>query len=180
MKKIMAASLTAIVILFVSMTAYSSDKVRNDFRLSQSNSFFLAKANGAFSKKGSYKNAIGEIDFPSFKMAVLGVMQTGSESIEEQIKQLKKKKTTSLVAAIGTAGLGAFLMYSFITHEEKERETQEGRGTTGLISGGRAIKLGGSLLSIAVTVALINDMNKRKKAIEELERELHKLAQSQR
>jgi len=49
-----------------------------------------------------------------------------------------------------------------------------------MISGMRVIKLGGGLGCFAVTVALINDMNKKKKAIKELERELQALAQSQR
>lgn len=180
MKKIMAASLSMIVILFVSMTGYSSEIVQNNFRLSRSSSFSLAKAAEGFSLKESYKNAIEEIDFPSFETVALGVMQTSTESIEEQIKQLKKKKTSSLVFAVGTAGIGAFLVYSFVTHKEKERETQEGTGETGMISGMRVIKLGGGLGCFAVTVALINDMNKKKKAIKELERELQALAQSQR
>lgn len=176
-KHVAAISLLAFV-LFISSTAYPNES---------SADFSLSKNNEGFSLSKTYEVTFSSLELNSAKLreAMLSSQDTQkTESIQAEIKHLKKRKTTNLVATTGLVLLGSFLMYEFINYETSERTTQEG-GTQEVDAGasntsfGKGVRLGGAVLSFVISVVLISDTVKKSKAIKQYKKELEALAEAQ-
>lgn len=176
-KHVAAISLLAFV-LFISSTAYPNES---------SADFSLSKNNEGFSLSKTYEVTFSSLELNSAKLreAILSSQDTQkTESIQAEIKHLKKRKTTNLVATTGLVLLGSFLMYEFINYETSERTTQEG-GTQEVDEGasntsfGKGVRLGGSVLSFIISVVLVSDTVKKSKAIKQYKKELEALAEAQ-
>lgn len=184
MKKRLISFLAVIFILLIATNVYPTENSLKHFKLSKSCFFSIGKFNEEFSLKKSYEAEIKKINVPFFELEKRGrepnLQETGRDpkidELREKISKLKKKKTFSLIASIGFAGLGAFFLYEFITYEEKERATQvTEEGGRGKLSGHRGFALGGGLASFAVSVMLVFDVVKKNKAIKSYEKELIKM-----
>ena len=194
MRKIASTFLTIIFILFLSINAYPSETPSNHFKLSKSSAFSISKLNEEFSLKKNYETEVKKINTPFFDLektgSELAQVRRGMkkfsdpESIRQEIKIQKKKKTTSLiVSGICLVG-GGSLIYLFATIKEGERTGQQeevdpGVGSQQNTSVSRTISLFGGLISCAVGVVLVNDVFKRGKRIKAYEKELKKFAEEQ-
>jgi len=194
MRKIAATFLSVIFILFVSINAYPSETPSNHFKLSKSSAFSISKLNEEFSLKKNYEKEVKKINTPFFDLektgSELAQVRKGikkfsdPESIRQEIKIEKKKKTTSLiVSGICLVG-GGGLIYLFATYKEAERVDQQeevdpGVGGQQNPSGMRIMSLLGGLISFGISAMLINDVVKRGKRIKSYEKELKKFAEEQ-
>lgn len=176
-KHVAAISLLAFV-LFISSTAYPNDS---------SADFSLSKNNEGFSLSKTYEVTFSSLELNNAKLreAMLSSQDAQkTESIQAEIKHLKKRKTTNLIATTGLVLLGSFLVYEFINYETSERLTQEG-GTQEVDEGasntsfGKGVRLGGAVLSFIISVVLISDTVKKSKAIKQYKKELEALAEAQ-
>ncbi|TEU06184.1 MAG: hypothetical protein E3J22_04100 [Candidatus Aminicenantes bacterium] len=176
-KHVAAISLLAFV-LFISSTAYPNDS---------SADFSLSKNNEGFSLSKTYEVTFSSLELNSAKLreAMLSSQDTRkTESIQAEIKHLKKRKTTNLIATTVLVASSAFLMNSFINYEEGSRESQEGgtqevEGGASNTSFGRGILLGASVLCVVISVVLVSDTFKKSKAIKQYKKELEALAEAQ-
>jgi len=194
MRKIAATFLTIFFILFLSINAYPSETPSNHFKLSKSSAFSISKLNEEFSLKKNYEIEVKKINAPFFDLekteSELAQVRRGMkkfsdpESIRQEIKIQKKKKTTSLiVSGICLVG-GGSLIYLFATYEEAERTGQQeevdpGVGSQQNTSVLRRMSLFAGLISCVVGVVLVNDVLKRGKRIKAYEKELKKFAEEQ-
>jgi hypothetical protein len=179
MRKYAAVFSLLAFVLFISATAYPSDKSANDFSLN--------KNKQGFSLSKVYEVNISSLELDSLKLrdAMLNSQDAKkAESLQAEIQHLKKRKKTNLLVTTGLIALGTFLAYEFANYEQGVRETQEGslqevdRGRTN-ISMGRGLRLGGSILSFIVSVVLINDTLKKGRAIKRYKKELEALSEAQ-
>ncbi len=171
MRKTGAMLLIATFGLFLAINAYpttTSSKVSQDFSL-----------------KENYETRVSLPDPEALREALIAYQEADrAESIKGEIARLKKTKSTNIVVAAGFIGAGAFLMYEFFNYQTAIRESQEGttqnpdegRSNTSL---GKAIRLGGSLVSFIVSVVLFSDVAKKNKAIKSYKKELENLSKAQ-
>ena len=177
-KHIAAISLLAFV-LFISAPAYANDS-------SQAN-FSLSKNNEGFSLSKTYEVTFSSIELNNTELreAVLSFQDTQkAESIQAEIKHLKKRRTTNILTTVGLVALGTFLVYEWDRYSTAVRESQEG-GTQIVDEGrsntsfGKGLRLGGAVLSYIISVVLISDTIKKNKAIKQYKKELEALAEAQ-
>lgn len=176
-KHVAAISLLAFV-LFISATAYPNDS---------SADFSLSKNNEGFSLSKTYEVTFLSLELNSAKLreAMLSSQDTQkAESIQAEIKHLKKRKTTNLIAAIGLVAIGSFLVYEYDRYQTEIRESQEGgtqevEGGASNTSFGKGLRLGGSVLCFIISVVLVSDTVKKSKAIKQYKKELEALAEAQ-
>lgn len=192
MKKRAATLISVIFILFVSINAYPSEVPSNQLTLSKSSAVSVSKLNEEFSLMKNYEIATINTPFFDFEKTTSELTQarrrgkkfSDPESIRQEIKIQKKKKTSSLIASVGFLGLGGTLIYVFATYEEGTRESQEGvtqwggteQQNTSVL---RRMSLFTGILSCVLSAVLVNDAIKRGKTIRSYEKELKKFAEEQ-
>lgn len=192
MKKRAATLISVIFILFVSINAYPSEVPSNQLTLSKSSAVSVSKLNEEFSLMKNYEIATINTPFFDFEKTTSELAQarrrgkkfSDPESIRQEIKIQKKKKTSSLIASIGFLGLGSTLIYVFATYEEAERVDQQEDvlapvGSQQNTSVTRRVSLFGGILSCVLSAVLVNDAIKRGKTIRSYEKELKKFAEEQ-
>jgi|GEM_PF-1457531 len=188
-QKIFSTFLLPTLILLISANSSPAENTPDHLKLTESSLFSISKSNEEFSLRKNYEVEIKKINTPFFELEKRGKKLNFQETarnprideIKGEISRLKKKKTGSIIAAIGLAGLGGFLFYTFATFEESERVTQvTEEGGRGLTSGHRGYSLGGALACFAVTAGFINDVVKKSKNIKSYEKEIRKLAEAQK
>ena len=177
-KHVAAISLLAFV-LFISAPVYANDGSSVDFSLS--------KNNEGFSLSKTYEVTFSSIELNNAELreAMLSFQDTQkAETIQAEIKHLKKRKTTNLLVTTGLVLVGSWLLYEGINYEQKTRESQVG-GTQGVDEGrsntsvGKGVRLGAGLISYVISVVLISDTIKKSKAIKQYKKELEALAEAQ-
>jgi len=179
MRKYFAALSLFAFVLFTSVAAYPSDKSANDF--------LLNKDKEGFSLSKAYEVNISSLELDSLKLreALFSSQDARkAESLKAEIKHLKKRRTTNIFVATGLVALGSFLLYEWKNYEQGIRESQEGevqevdegRSNTSI---GKGLRLGGGLVSLVISVVLVNDTIKKGKAIRKYKKELDALAEAQ-
>lgn len=166
-------------VLFISVAAYPSDG-------SQAN-FSISEAKDGFSLSKSYEVNISNFELNSLKVrdALLSSQsQRKNESIQAEIKHLKKRRTTNWLVSAGLVTLGTLILYDYTQYETSSRESQEG-GTQDVDEGrsntssAKGIRIAGFGACYLVSVILITDAFKKSKAIKQYKKELEALAKAQ-
>jgi hypothetical protein len=167
--------------LFLSAQAFPGEKSSTDFALSKLTDQSHEKFSRDFSlaRNENKKTCVLSIDYEKFVVREFAQVSGRVAELEQEIKKLKSKRKNSLLFSIVLGGISGFCLYEFIVYEQSERETQEGRHGTGLISGNRIIYLGGTLISAAITFSLVSDYKKKGRTIKEYEQELKNLGEQQ-
>lgn len=181
MRKTSVIFLLMSFVLFLSTPAFSGEKFSKDFTLSKLTAQSDAKFSGDFSlaKNDSKEMSLLSIDYMKFGVREFAQTSGRVAELEQEIKKLKSKRKKDLLGSIVLGGIAGFCLYEFVTYEQSERETQEGRHGAGLISGNRIIYLGGTLISAAITFSMVSDYKRKGRTIKEYEQELKNLGEQQ-
>ena len=178
MRKQVAVICLLAFVLFISAPAYANDS---------SVDFSLSKNNEGFSLSETYEVTFSSIELSNTELreAMLSFQDTQkAESIQAEINHLKKRKTTNILVTTGLVLVGSWLLYEGINFEQSTRESQEGEtqeveGGASNTSVGKGVRIGAGLLSYVISIVLISDTIKKKKAIKQYKKELDALAEAQ-
>ncbi len=168
-------------VFFLSAQAFPGEKFSMDFTLAKSTAQSHDKSSAEFSlaKNHSEKTSFIIIDYEKYGIPEFGQVSGRVAELKQEIIKLKSKRKKALIGSIVLGTVAGFCLYEFISYEQSERETQEGRHGAGLISGNRIIFLGGTLISGAITFSMLSGRKRNGKTIKEYEEELKKLSEQQ-
>jgi hypothetical protein len=175
MKKACIALSLLLFFQFVLLSAYPAEIFLKDFALDRGNGRESGQTDQAFSLAEKYPSSL----LLSLDAPALQAETKGAESLQAEIKALKKKRTTTYFGAGGTALLGGLLLYMGIKEKPSGRETQVGKSESALKSGGKIWWFAGAAISAGLSVILINSASRTGRAIREKEAELKKLQEAQ-